>query len=43
ETGVTLVDVGASFAPGAGAELRADTDLIDKPIAVILTHNHGDH
>lgn len=41
ENNVVLVDLGP--APVFAAELKTYVDVIDKPGAVIITHNHGDH
>ena len=41
ERNVVIVDLGP--APDFAVELEAYVDAIDKPGAVIITHNHGDH
>lgn len=41
ENNIVLVDLGP--APDFAIELKAYVDAIDKPGAVIITHNHGDH
>ena len=41
EDNIVLVDLGP--APDFAVELEAYVDVIDKPGAVIITHNHGDH
>jgi glyoxylase-like metal-dependent hydrolase (beta-lactamase superfamily II) len=41
ENNVVIVDLGP--APDFAVELEAYFDLINKPGAVIITHNHGDH
>ncbi|WP_139955992.1 MBL fold metallo-hydrolase [Flavicella sediminum] len=41
ENNIVLVDLGP--APAFAAELKNYYDAIDKPGAVIITHNHGDH
>lgn len=38
---VVLIDLGPS--PDFGDEIKAYVDVINKPGAVIITHNHGDH
>lgn len=51
ETELTLVDVGINTFPNPGAadlsnsgtELRAYADAINKPMSVIITHDHIDH
>ncbi|MDX1909960.1 MAG: MBL fold metallo-hydrolase [Saprospiraceae bacterium] len=50
ETEVTLIDVGINVSPdpgidlsNSGTELRAYADAINKPISVIITHDHVDH
>lgn len=41
ENNTVLIDLGP--APDFAVELRAYFEVIDKPGAVIITHNHGDH
>lgn len=41
ENNIVLVDLGP--APVFAAELKTYLDVINKPGAVIITHNHGDH
>lgn len=41
ENAIVLVDLGP--APAFAAELKDYADAINKPGAVIITHNHGDH
>jgi len=41
ENNVVIVDLGP--APDFAVELEAYVDAIDKPGAIIITHNHGDH
>lgn len=41
ENNVVLVDLGR--AADSGVELKKYVDAINKPSAVIITHNHGDH
>lgn len=41
EDNIVLVDLGP--APAFAAELEAYVEVIGKPGAVIITHNHGDH
>jgi|GEM_PF-578979 len=42
EDGIVLVDLGPEI-PNTGTELRAYADAINKPMSVIITHDHGDH
>lgn len=41
ENDIVIVDLGP--APAFADELKAYVDVINKPGAVIITHNHGDH
>lgn len=41
ENDIVIVDLGP--APDFAVELKAYVDVINKPGAVIITHNHGDH
>ncbi len=41
ENDIVIVDLGP--APAFATELEAYVDVINKPGAVIITHNHGDH
>ncbi|WP_194529759.1 MBL fold metallo-hydrolase [Zobellia roscoffensis] len=41
ENNIVIVDLGP--APDFAVELQAYVDVINKPGAVIITHNHGDH